>query len=86
MQTNQDTTADLVRYSQAVGLSKSGRGRPMRGDASLKRIADAVTDRLGRPVAPSTILRWETSQRVPRDAEAAIAWMEVLDALMEGNG
>ena len=78
-------TDDLVRYSQALALARSGRGRPVRlqSGASLRRIADAVSEQVGRPIAASTIFRWEQFMRVPRDTAAAIAWMDVLDALLE---
>jgi DNA-binding transcriptional regulator YiaG len=69
---------DVVRGRQ---LATSGAGRKLREQAGLS-LAEVAT---ACGVYPSTVLRWETGARVPRDRHA-IAYKELLERLHEARG
>lgn len=70
---------NLLDLAKAKRFAKSGAARMIRVQAGLS-LAE-VAAHVG--VSPTTIFRWERSERAPH-GEAAVRWMRLLDELGRG--
>ena len=70
-------TTDVLEIARARDLARSGTGRTIRVSAglSLSEVGQAVG------IAPSTVLRYERGQRMPR-GEPGVAWARLMTQLL----
>lgn len=76
-----DARQEIIDLVDARQIARSGLGRSVRlaASLSLREVARAVD------ASPSGVLRWETGQRMPRDA-AGVRWARFIRGLLESQG